>query len=520
MDEIPIFNELNELNIVKFEKLLILYMVGNIDINYVDSNGRTIVSKLIEKGVNNKIVYYKIFQIGYNVLNFNVLDNNQLISYFSSSLRFNYLDQFLLGFENTEEQIEPYTRGGNSKIFLKFVGTKVNVIKRSDILYDIQKEFFISKKVSSKFAKTVIKIEDFYGKHSIIMEYGFFSLDFFLKTIKDVRIVTTVFKNLLIALRNFNSLGFIHFDLKPDNILVFPDLSVRLIDFGMSVYMGLSNSYKSFVSTHIIKSPDDYNDYHIFTIDKVNVNLFCQDTIINYSVDMYAFSVIFFSFFLDLGRNFHFLNYNDKIYIYERVHCENSYMTRVSRIRSLTNEEIMRMNVFFPNFNIVVENYFNLNANLRYTSFSFHEILNVQENHFITSFYENYKLIQIPGKTNNCTFSCEDLNYCLNTRLLMSTNAVSSNFISCIPENSLIEELFLENISCDLKDFFPESYICYIKNMKKFNHDYIFFDDLIKLFCLVKGLDEEKEKDLHKKLLEKIPSNESFFLFSFFQDCC
>jgi len=44
--------------------------------------------------------------------------------------------------------------------------------------------------------------------------------------------------NILKAVRFMHSAGVLHRDLKPSNLMVLPDLSVRIIDFGISRGLG------------------------------------------------------------------------------------------------------------------------------------------------------------------------------------------------------------------------------------------------------------------------------------------
>ena len=55
---------------------------------------------------------------------------------------------------------------------------------------------------------------------------------------QQIEIIRETFKKSLQALNNFNSIGFLHSDVKPDNLMITSDAEVRLIDFGLSCFVG------------------------------------------------------------------------------------------------------------------------------------------------------------------------------------------------------------------------------------------------------------------------------------------
>lgn len=55
---------------------------------------------------------------------------------------------------------------------------------------------------------------------------------------------TKLFANVMGAVENLHAAGVVHFDIKPENILVLPDLRVQLIDFGMAMTSAMFRSEK------------------------------------------------------------------------------------------------------------------------------------------------------------------------------------------------------------------------------------------------------------------------------------
>ncbi|MFP3938285.1 MAG: serine/threonine-protein kinase [Phycisphaerae bacterium] len=55
---------------------------------------------------------------------------------------------------------------------------------------------------------------------------------------KDVREVLRIFHEVSVAIQHMNTLGFVHADMKPNNIVIAPDGTVKIIDLGQSCRIG------------------------------------------------------------------------------------------------------------------------------------------------------------------------------------------------------------------------------------------------------------------------------------------
>lgn len=55
---------------------------------------------------------------------------------------------------------------------------------------------------------------------------------------KDIREVVRIFHEVAVAIQHMNTLGFVHADMKPNNVLVAPDGAVKIIDLGQSCRIG------------------------------------------------------------------------------------------------------------------------------------------------------------------------------------------------------------------------------------------------------------------------------------------
>ena len=93
----------------------------------------------------------------------------------------------------------------------------------------------------------------------LIMERFGQSLDHAIMSSKnklDKEIYRKLFKNILIATGSINAVGIFHSDLKPANILIDDDYNVKIIDFGLSNFLGVGTivtNYNTYLCTKIYK---------------------------------------------------------------------------------------------------------------------------------------------------------------------------------------------------------------------------------------------------------------------------
>ena len=69
-----------------------------------------------------------------------------------------------------------------------------------------------------------------------------------------------IFRQLLESYQAIHRLGFVHIDLKPGNIMVDEKQNIRIIDFGLSEFLGIAptvSQVDEYITTEFVKAPDD-----------------------------------------------------------------------------------------------------------------------------------------------------------------------------------------------------------------------------------------------------------------------
>lgn len=132
---------------------------------------------------------------------------------------------------------------------------------------------FLIKRISSPFLKIhnvfidpfkIKKKFPFFTSIFVVMDFGFMDLRKYLNerkviTFEEARLIC---KNILHAFFYFNSLGFLHRDLKPDNFLIDPqNLEVKIIDFGHS---GFEDTSKCFIFLCNVYKKSNFKYFNIF----------------------------------------------------------------------------------------------------------------------------------------------------------------------------------------------------------------------------------------------------------------
>lgn len=262
-----------------------------------------------------------------------------------------------------------YLENSNRDVCIKYAKPEKNSAEIDNS--DFYKEYMISKHVNELFPDTLIDIYGFletsHLKEAIVMEYAPFTLKTILDILIPVKIslksqfVLGIFRKWFKKMNNFNKCGFCHFDTKIENVVVTYNFDIKIIDTGISAFLGLNrNRFRKFQCTITTKAPDEVSETRIYNnIEKEDLffidSLSEQDVRANYSTDMYAIASIMFSYMAYNMYHFQALITQNKFYkfinlnrIETKANGYGKYVTYKSDFSIVTNDVLNRMSIYSP----------------------------------------------------------------------------------------------------------------------------------------------------------------------------
>lgn len=193
--------------------------------------------------------------------------------------------------------------GGFGQIFTARDGSEVSVIKMvadEKNMPDLFKEYNISRTIGSEVCVTMKMLRE-NAKHSgiyeLIMEYLPYTLFDYITFFRGYTI--DFFRDILISFLSssiqkmglLNQMGFLHMDVKPENIGINGNGEVRLIDFGLVEFNGVSKYKEQYFSGTVAYSPPEWdygNSARNYVYNNKVVFRDPQKNKICYSSDLYA----------------------------------------------------------------------------------------------------------------------------------------------------------------------------------------------------------------------------------------
>lgn len=286
-------------------------------------------------------------------------------------------------------------RSAFGDIFLtKHSNSKLNIIvklcKGSKDMYDneyfetsdLYKEFIISRNVNSHFPGTCIEM---FGMtktstrgHCLVMERGVFSLGELLELLEIIPIelkknfILSLFRKIFKRIGNVNLCGFCHFDLKIENIIIMANMEPKIIDFGISCFMGVKrHAFDEFSCTASTKAPEDPEDTKSILVNKklIYSDSLDKDTIkINYSTDCFSIGSIMFSAMVGGDLRLQAVFLGDKVYsLYNN--CDDNNNSIRQRFRELTENEMDNINLYSQHAMNFLRMVTSRDSNIRPTAF-------------------------------------------------------------------------------------------------------------------------------------------------------
>uniref|UniRef100_A0A6C0BCL7 Protein kinase domain-containing protein n=1 Tax=viral metagenome TaxID=1070528 RepID=A0A6C0BCL7_9ZZZZ len=214
-------------------------------------------------------------------------------------------------------------KSGDHKMLKQYHNfNNLNLVKE-----DMLKEFIFIRKMN-EMNDHCINVDGIYidsnGRFHLVFEPLAINLYKFFKIIsKNIDLlkskVKSIYEQLCDYVRNMHHLGIIHNDLKLENIMIGYDGKIKILDFGISEFLGYSPNVSvasHYITTSYIRAPDFSSNINFKIYDEFGVNIVgdfkCKSNRKSYSSDVYSLGVSIIQGIL--GESMKFIYINDKLY--------------------------------------------------------------------------------------------------------------------------------------------------------------------------------------------------------------
>lgn len=200
---------------------------------------------------------------------------------------------------------------------------------------------------------------------SLILEGLSYSLDDVFKLYTNIDIISKrdyykdIFYTLLNNIDKLHSMGILHRDLKPNNIMLTVDGHLKIIDLGLAEYVGIMPTKIDFIGTTGYVAPDS-NIFNKFKLPNDEIILLPNNER-NYSSDVYSIaSIIVYSIY---GKHISLYFHNNDIY-FHNAKPENG----IVNLNKMNDRDIDKLNNFSTHLIDLLKSMFELDSNLRITA--------------------------------------------------------------------------------------------------------------------------------------------------------
>lgn len=365
---------------------------GIFNLNVVNMAGETLLTICLKKGKPQLAI--EIIDAGYS--NFDITINGlSIFDYCALDKKFYPVLTRIMAVDETENEAPPvefklyepnFFQMGNEKgsggygIVKMAIGkdNKCYALKSSKyspkvLSEDSIREIEITKVLNRLYPKATCYIYGIYkdsnGVVYVVTEYLKHTLSSIFEIYKNVPneikkgFYMRIFKNLTETLNMVNKCGICHFDLKPANIMLDSKGYIRIIDFGISEYLGLGRDLiKHYLETWTVKAPDDVIEQFSYEINTTPVFLKNNQMSyrVDYSSDMFAIATMILGSILS-QQTLQLVITKTVSYIFYRG---NGYDIEVRVLNDFEKEKIDEFSPYLWDFFIRV---FTVNSGIRLT---------------------------------------------------------------------------------------------------------------------------------------------------------
>lgn len=358
------------------------------DINHVDLRGNSVMTYAMKQ--KQDLLCLEIIQNGYNrfdleingsSLNKYAKDSPYLAKTFVRMTELhatptNVISRFQF-FEPYEfESLKKIGSGGNGVVFVsknkedgKYYALKREFDDPENITNFVTKEIMISRTLNKNHNIVPMVYGIYRDKHDqryIVMDLLVEDLKSWFKKYEGIKLelkrdlFIKMFRKIFSIVHDFHSLGFFHSDLKPENIMIDQHGEVKIIDFGLTDYLGLTVK-TSFLCTYAYKAPDDSKEKYNYYLNGRMIRKASEKCIVTYSTDVFSVAVIILNAVLE-SKGYQLLFWKNDIFYYERKNTSNQL--NVSRMSKDMEQKIEK---FSPHLMDLLLKCFHTDSEIRYS---------------------------------------------------------------------------------------------------------------------------------------------------------
>lgn len=378
---------LSQIEEIRISKNILKYK--NIIFRAISYSRFDLVHELISYGFKN---LYDRNEQGFNIFDLLLLDNT--ISHSKVKLILTLIfDKFTTSKDNKKEKYEfdkanliSIHKNGTYGSILYDLKYKYTVKKSNSRNYNknLLREYMIIKTLNQINPKMFIDVKEISyseGKLYLVLDELFYSLEEIFTLLQTInfemksRYYIFLYQAILKSLNVMHSVGIIHRDIKPSNVMVDFNGVVKLIDFGISEFVGIkklpskfmSNRSYEFQGTFEYMAPD--SDTLVSLIVSEGKEIILENNNHNYSSDLYSLGVLIMNSIFGYEICLYFQDiYNERKVYYFTKNTNQERYNKKCVLKLVTEDMITRINKISPHLLDLLYHLFDTDSLTRYTA--------------------------------------------------------------------------------------------------------------------------------------------------------